>query len=309
MSVAVPATPRRNVLHAHPQGLNTMPSFVLFGLDKSPSVRAARHHQQHDQRAAEQTQHSMLLGRPHLLKKQSHSPRLMQTPIASLGAINIVDQTATAPARLPTGGSHGTSKRQRAADSEGNELNEEEEYHRQRKEAAALAAASSQPSAKRARHSPRHPPISVAGMGLIDFTADQGDDDDLIMVGTSTKPSSRFTRTAQIQNASLKRARPAASPLRTGTTAATAGEPLLKKSKIDKAAAEKERLDYEERYREKYTRAFRNFKFYFDSIDYPARTSLANQVQQLGAVCIPFYYFRLLLCFDLLLNGTLSTAR
>lgn len=296
MSVAVvPATPRRSVLHAHPQGLNTAPAFAPFGLDKSPSIRAALN-LQHGQRASDHHyQDSMMPSRPLLLHKQSHPPLIMQTPIASLPTINIMEQTATAPARLPAGGSHAASKRQRAADSEGHELNEEEEYRRQQEEAAAMNGGqdgSSRHPAKRARHSPHPPAMSAAAMTLRQYAAEQDDDDDLIIVGGSNEPPSRTIRPTQLPHATLKRSRPVASPLRPGTAVAT--EPSAKKAKVDKRAVDRERLErerFEERFRDKYTRAFPQFKFYFDSVDAPAKASLVNRVQQLGAVRFFFFDF------------------
>lgn len=55
-------------------------------------------------------------------------------------------------------------------------------------------------------------------------------------------------------------------------------------SKRAKLEEREERARNEERFKEKYTKAFPAFKFYFDSLDSSVRSSLASRVQQLGAV-------------------------
>jgi len=270
MSVALPATPRRNVLHAHPQGLSTMPSFVPSGIDKSPSIRAAMQHQRAG--AASTT-----FGRSLLVHKQSHPP--IQTPVA-LGNVNIMDQTATAPPRLPV--PHQSVKRARGPDSEGIEfIHENHEYHSDAMECLVASTAEvtghlvvherdARPSLKRAGHSP-HRPAPVLHLPSEDEGADNS---------RQTRPS-RIPGSSRTQNASVKRARPP-SPTKPGMS-----ERSAKKPKVDNHAAEREKLErqrFEERFRDKYTRAFPNFKFYFDSIDPPVKTLLSNRVQQLGAV-------------------------
>jgi hypothetical protein len=265
MSVAVPATPRRNVLHAHPQGLSTVPSFVPIGLDKSPSMRASIQHRRADQA-------SNTLGRPLL----THKPPL-QTPLA-LGNVSIMDQTATAPPRLPV--PRPSCKRARGPDSEGIEFIHEERrgYHDDAMEYLVACTAEitghehiAEPSAKRAGDSPP-PPASA-----LHFRSEDEDTDYSRQIKISRLPGP-----SQTQSASLKRARPAPSPMKSGI-----GERSAKKPKVDKRAAEREKLErqrFEDRFRDKYTRAFPNFKFYFDSIDPPVKTFLSNRVQQLGAV-------------------------
>lgn len=269
MSVALPATPRRNVLHAHPQGLSTMPSFVPFGLDKSPSIRAARQRQRVDQAGS-------ALGRPPFVHKQSHAP--LHTPIA-LANVSIMDQTATAPPRLPV--PHPSCKGARGPDSDGIEIiHEEHDYHHDAMEYLVACTAEvtgqlagrecdSRPSVK--RRSP-YPPASVLRFPSDDEGADNSRQNKL----------SRIPGPSRTQNVSLKRARPAPSP-----TKLSVSERSAKKPKFDKRAFEREKLErqcFEERFRDKYTRAFPSFKFYFDSIDPPAKTILSNRVQQLGAV-------------------------
>lgn len=274
MSVAVPATPRRNVLHAHPQGLSTVPSFVPSGLDKSPSIRASMQHQRPGQPRG-------TLGRALLTHKQSQAP--IRTPVAS-GNASIMDRTATAPPRLPV--PHPSCNRARGPDSEGIEFirEEQDEYHHDAMEylvactaeiTGRLSGRSAGPSAMHACDSPP-PPASA-----VHFRSEDEENDYSRQIKLSRLPGPSRT-----QSASLKRARPAPSPMKSGIS-----ERSAKKLKIDKRAAERERLErqrLEERFRDKYTRAFPSFKFYFDSIDPPAKTTLSNRVQQLGAVSIEF---------------------
>lgn len=62
---------------------------------------------------------------------------------------------------------------------------------------------------------------------------------------------------------------------------------------MERRADKEDRERLEARFRDKYTRAFPSFKFYFDSIDPSVRNSLANRVSQLGAVCnfLQFLFF------------------
>ncbi|KAF8320804.1 hypothetical protein DL93DRAFT_2163777 [Clavulina sp. PMI_390] len=313
MSVAVPTTPRRSIFYAHPQGVNSVPALPPLGLDKSPSLRAALHHQhQHGPRAGDQAHDgASFFSRPMLSHKKSLPPLMQTTPITSTSAMNLMDQTATAPARLPAGSGHTSSKRQRGLVSEDNDYDEEAEYRKRQRAAArvgerdggvGVSGSSSRHSAKRARHSPQKgSTISAAAMALLNYAHDdQGDEDDepVIVEDVAVKPSSsrqanRPPPPQQPSTASLKRARPMNSPAR------PSAEPSSKKSKLDKraaaaaaAAADTQRVDpdeFEKRFREKYSKAFPGWKFYFDGIDGPARSSLANRTQQLGARVEDFF--------------------
>lgn len=298
MSVVVPATPtprRSALLH---QGIATsMPSFAAFGYDKSPlSLRQHQTYHQVPQSA-----------RPLLLHKTSHplpgsvSASLTVTPTT---AVNLLDQTATAPARLPvplpvSGSSLRSAVKPKSRSKRVLSDNEDEDDDVERDLAHAHnqlqeAVGSGRPStAKRARRSPPPPqmrPIDEDD-GMIYLDDDEEDDQDIVVL--SEKPIAPRT-------ASLKRSRAPASPLRppqhsNSQQHAVSEERAAKKPKVlqqDKRALERDRVErdkFEERFRDKYTRAFPGFKFYFDSIEGPARSALANRVQQLGAVSLlPF---------------------
>lgn len=113
---------------------------------------------------------------------------------------------------------------------------------------------------------------------------DQGDDDD--GCGHLQPPRTDLSRPVNrtgIVNAVLappqKRPRPQAH-------SHEQPERLAKKAKLEERV--EERLRQEERFKDKYTRAFPSFKFYFDSLDASAKHSFSNRVQQLGAVSTHF---------------------
>ncbi|KAF9518131.1 hypothetical protein BS47DRAFT_1338722 [Hydnum rufescens UP504] len=64
-------------------------------------------------------------------------------------------------------------------------------------------------------------------------------------------------------------------------------ERLAKKAKLEERV--EERLRQEERFKDKYTRAFPGFKFYFDSLDASVKHSFSSRVQQLGARIEDFF--------------------
>lgn len=296
MSLVFPSTPQRSVLHAHPQAMSphTVPAGIHFHhhLNKSPSLRASAH------------QHATLDSkfpptRPSLLHKKSH-PLPNRTPDAYFSGINkdtIQEQTATAPARVPV------PKRPRPDDDSDlviiDELDEEEVYRLRQREAGAAAgimggavmggrAGPSRQGPKRPRH---ESPMKTAHAHE---NVQQLDDD--TFPHHDTLPPTRNDQPPREQPSTSaqprKRPRPPPSPQK-----APAGNPAVldvdqvdrdrvtKKHKMEKRV---EREQAEEKFRDKYTRAFPNFKFYFDSIDGPAKSSLTNRVLQLGAVSVAF---------------------
>jgi hypothetical protein len=151
-------------------------------------------------------------------------------------------------------------------------------------------------------HKQSHPPIKTPTSSVLhvpDITAtaparvpvpkrprdDQGndDDDDGHLYPGRANPSWPSNRPGTVSAAPA----PAQKHPRPQVYSHEQPERLAKKAKLEERV--EERLRQEERFKDKYTRAFPGFKFYFDSLDASVKHSFSSRVQQLGAVSISLH--------------------